>query len=128
MAIIKNNAKPIIVGSNPDQNWLEVLSFTLIWVETSGFLSPKSLSESFVGNTTTSLFTFSIPFSWVFDPESVAIALFPSITTSEYFSLMKFCSKTFRATSLSSYFCASLTDGNTNAIIIEIIIKIANGL
>jgi hypothetical protein len=91
--------KPIIVGNIADQNFEEVLSFTLISVETSGFLSHKSFNESLAGSTTISLFVFSIPFSITFDPDKVAIALFQSIKISEYLFSEKFCSNTFNAIS-----------------------------
>jgi hypothetical protein len=61
--IIKNNTNISIVGNILLQNSSLVLSFTNTCVSISGFFNPKSFIESFFGNTTISLFIFSIPLS-----------------------------------------------------------------
>jgi len=83
IAIIKKKTKARIVGNISAQNASLVLSFILTSVFISGFLSPRSRSESLSGSIAISLNCLSTPFSLTICPESVAIALFPSITISE---------------------------------------------
>ncbi|MDR0771847.1 MAG: hypothetical protein LBF15_02060 [Candidatus Peribacteria bacterium] len=59
-----------------------MLSFIIIFVSISGFLNHKSVKESFLGKTTTSLTIFSIHLSTIVSPECVAKALFLSIKIS----------------------------------------------
>jgi hypothetical protein len=79
---IKNNTKARIVGNISFQNSSEVLSFTEISVFIFGFFNQRSLSESVVGRIAISLCIFLIPFSSIFSPLRVAIALFPSMSIS----------------------------------------------
>ncbi len=85
---MKNNTNAIIVGNISHQNSSLVLSFIETFVITLGFFNHNSLSESFFGNTTISLFIFSTQFLFIVSHDRVAIALFQSIIISVYSHLL----------------------------------------
>ncbi|MDF1682714.1 MAG: hypothetical protein P1U46_03140 [Patescibacteria group bacterium] len=118
----------IIVGNNSFHISSPVLSFIEILVSIPSLFNPKSFIESFFGNMTIFLSTFSIPFSITLDPDNVAIALFQSISISLYTQLKYFCSNSLRDIFVSTFFCAIVRVCNTTASIKTIKINIQKGL
>jgi hypothetical protein len=86
--IARNSITSRIVGSISAQNFELVKSFTSTVVVISEFCNPKSDNESRSGRIAVWIFCFSTPSSIIVQPDRVAIALFPSISISEYAELL----------------------------------------